>query len=97
MAGEKERPSGSNLATREYGIANRAQQAVFVWRQIPVPVIAAVHGVAFGGGFQLTLGADMRYVAPDTMMADHGDQMGPHPRHDGHSADARIGARRCHP
>jgi enoyl-CoA hydratase/carnithine racemase len=69
MAGEKERPSGSNLATREYGIANRAQQAVFVWRQIPVPVIAAVHGVAFGGGFQLTLGADMRYVAPDTKMS----------------------------
>jgi enoyl-CoA hydratase/carnithine racemase len=60
--------SGS-LVDREFGIANRAQQAVFVWRQIPVPVIAAVHGVAFGGGFQLTLGADMRYVAPDTKMS----------------------------
>jgi enoyl-CoA hydratase/carnithine racemase len=34
-----------------------------------VPVIAAVHGVAFGGGFQLTLGADMRYVAPDTRLS----------------------------
>ncbi len=59
----------TDLASREFGIANRAQQAVFVWRQIPVPVIAAVHGVAFGGGFQLTLGADMRYVAPDTKMS----------------------------
>ena len=41
----------------------------WVWREMPVPVIAAVHGVAFGGGFQLALGADMRYVAPDTRMA----------------------------
>ena len=59
----------SGLGARDYGIANKAQQVCFVWRQIPVPVIAAVHGVAFGGGFQLTLGADMRYVAPDTKMS----------------------------
>ncbi len=49
--------------------ANRAQNAVMVWRDIPVPVIAAVHGVALGGGFQLTLGADMRFVAPDAKLA----------------------------
>jgi enoyl-CoA hydratase/carnithine racemase len=55
-----------DLTTRTHGDANFAQQAVWGWRQLPVPVIAAVHGIAYGGGFQLALGADMRYAAPDT-------------------------------
>jgi enoyl-CoA hydratase/carnithine racemase len=62
-------PVDGGLARRTHGNANRAQYAVWVWREIPVPVIAAVHGVAFGGGFQLALGADMRFVAPDARMA----------------------------
>ena len=62
-------PRDNVLGARTHGIANRAQYAVWVWREIPVPVIAAVHGVAFGGGFQLALGADMRFVAPDARMA----------------------------
>ena len=55
-----------DLTIRTHGQANFAQQAVWGWRQLPVPVIAAVHGIAYGGGFQLALGADMRYAAPDT-------------------------------
>lgn len=58
-----------DLATRTHGVANRFQYAVWVWREIPVPVIAAVHGVAFGGGLQLALAADFRYLAPGTRMA----------------------------
>lgn len=57
------------LDARSHGIANAAQYAVLVWQDIPVPVIAAVHGVAFGGGFQLALGADLRFVAADTKMS----------------------------
>lgn len=34
-----------------------------------MPVVAAVHGAAFGGGFQLALGADLRYVAPGTLLS----------------------------
>ena len=56
-------------ASRTHGIANFAQHVVWLWRELPMPVIAAVHGVAFGGGFQLALGADLRYVAPGTRLA----------------------------
>jgi enoyl-CoA hydratase/carnithine racemase len=58
-----------DLTKRTHGIANAAQQAVWGWRQLPVPVIAAITGVAFGGGFQLALGADMRFMAPDARMS----------------------------
>lgn len=64
-------PGGENrdLTKRTHGQANFPQAAVWGWRQLPVPVIAAVHGVAFGGGFQLSLGADMRFLAPDARMS----------------------------
>jgi enoyl-CoA hydratase/carnithine racemase len=58
-----------DLAERTHGVANWAQHVVWLWRELPVPVIAAVHGVAFGGGFQLMLGADMRYLAPGTRLS----------------------------
>ena len=54
------------LEPRTHGLANRAQYTSWVWREIPVPVIAAIHGVAFGGGCQISIGADMRYAAPGT-------------------------------
>jgi enoyl-CoA hydratase/carnithine racemase len=62
----RETRATDRLITRTNGIANRPQYAAWVWREVPVPVIAAVHGVAFGGGFQVMLGADIRYAAPDT-------------------------------
>jgi enoyl-CoA hydratase/carnithine racemase len=45
------------------------QQAVYVWQEVAAPVIAAVHGHALGGGFQLALGADIRYVHPEAQLS----------------------------
>ncbi|MBU6408528.1 MAG: crotonase/enoyl-CoA hydratase family protein [Alphaproteobacteria bacterium] len=68
-SGAPRRNSDLAAQRRTPGGANRPQQAVLVWREQPAPVIAAVHGAAFGAGFQLALGADIRIVAPDARMA----------------------------
>jgi enoyl-CoA hydratase/carnithine racemase len=58
-----------HLVSRTHGICNRFQYAAWVWREIPTPVIAAVHGFALGGGFEMALGADIRYLTPDARLA----------------------------
>jgi enoyl-CoA hydratase/carnithine racemase len=55
-----------DLGTRSHGEANLFQQVAWGWRTLPVPVIAAAHGIAFGGGFQILSGADIRILAPGT-------------------------------
>ncbi len=68
--GMASRSEGPGLLEREFGsAANYAQRAAWVWTEIPVPVIAAVHGVAFGGGLQIALAADLRLVAPDARLS----------------------------
>lgn len=50
-------------------VTHNAQQTCWVWREMAAPVIAAVHGVALGGGIQLALAADLRIVAPDAKLS----------------------------
>ena len=59
----------TRLTERTHGDANKFQRVATVWRDIPVPVIAALHGVAFGGGLQIALGADIRLVTADIKMS----------------------------
>ncbi len=61
--------SGSDLSLRSHGDCNLPQQVAWGWRTLPVPVIAAAHGVAFGGGFQILSGADIRIIHPETRCA----------------------------
>ncbi len=66
---QTDRHDRTPLTERTHGNANHAQQVALQWRKLPVPVIAAVHGVCFGGGLQIASGADIRVVAPDARLA----------------------------
>jgi enoyl-CoA hydratase/carnithine racemase len=48
---------------------NLAQLVSWAWRELPVPVVAALHGEIFGGGLQIALGADFRLAAPDARLS----------------------------
>ena len=50
-------------------ITHLGQQCAYVWQELEVPVIAAVHGVALGGGCQIALGADLRFCTADARFA----------------------------
>jgi enoyl-CoA hydratase/carnithine racemase len=71
MAGGGASASGGvgSLTDRTHGNANTFQQVAMLWRKLPMPVIAAVHGVCFGGGLQIASGADIRVVAVDARLA----------------------------
>jgi len=48
---------------------NRFQDWSMAWRDVPAPVIAAIHGNCFGAGLQLALGADIRLATPDARLS----------------------------
>ncbi len=71
LQGIAAQPGGGvgDLVPRTHGLANGWQQVAWGWRELPVPVFAAVQGVAFGGGLQIALGADVRCVHPEAKLS----------------------------
>lgn len=63
------RPERGDPLAMTAGTTSVAQQAAWIWREQPVPVIAAIHGIAFGGGLQIALCADVRIVHPSAKLS----------------------------
>ena len=66
---DEQSDAGNPGTIQPSGITHLGQQVAWVWQELTVPVIAAVHGHALGGGLQIALGADIRIVHPDTQFA----------------------------
>lgn len=69
MAPDADAPVVNLLERPEGQPANIAQRVSTGWSELPMPVIAAIHGNCFGGGLQIALGADLRIAAPDAKLS----------------------------
>ena len=67
-ASDGELPAADDVFAGPEG-PGRAQLGAWVWQELPMPVIGAIHGVAYGGGFQIAMGADIRFLAPDARLS----------------------------
>lgn len=66
---DAEDSAGNPSELDESRITHRGQQVAYAWTEMHAPVICAVTGVALGGGFQIAMGADIRFIAPDARMS----------------------------
>lgn len=48
---------------------NMFQRAAHIWRDLPIPVIAVVHGNCFGGGLQIVMACDYRIAEPTATLS----------------------------
>lgn len=48
---------------------NDFQEVAWVWRRLPVPVIAVLHGRCYGAGLQIALACDFRIATPDCKLS----------------------------
>lgn len=61
--------AGGIFAKEEGMPCNRVQLLAYQWSLLPMPVIGALHGYVFGGGLQIALGTDIRYVHPEAQLS----------------------------
>lgn len=71
-------------------LASSLVKAIWALDQLPKPTIAAVHGYALGGGLELSMGADFRYLSEDARVGQPEIKLGLIPGAGGTQRLARL-------
>lgn len=74
----------------EQGLARTLAETVSVLEELEKPTIAAIHGYALGGGLELSLGADFRFLAEDALVGQPEIKLGLIPGAGGTQRLARV-------
>ncbi|MBK5109845.1 MAG: crotonase/enoyl-CoA hydratase family protein [Thermoleophilia bacterium] len=69
LAGGEAEGFGEHARKRDSFGANLFQRVATAWIEVPVPVIASIHGNCLGGGLQIALGSDLRITSPDAKLS----------------------------
>ncbi|MGK2954640.1 MAG: crotonase/enoyl-CoA hydratase family protein [Solirubrobacterales bacterium] len=69
LAGGQAEGFAENAIIRDDFGANLFQRVATAWIEVPIPVIAAIHGNCLGGGLQIALGADIRLTTADAKLS----------------------------
>jgi enoyl-CoA hydratase/carnithine racemase len=71
VAGVMANQPGSDalMAPLHEPVPNWFQRTAHRWLEVPVPVIAAIHGHCLGGGLQIALAADVRFATADARLS----------------------------
>jgi len=66
---ERRTRTSNNVNDESIIESNLAQDVSILWRELNVPVIAVLHGMCYGAGLQIALGADFRFATPDCKLS----------------------------
>jgi enoyl-CoA hydratase/carnithine racemase len=61
--------SDALMAPLREAVPNWFQRTAYRWLEVPVPVIAAIHGHCLGGGLQIAMAADVRFATADAKLS----------------------------
>ncbi|WP_077213274.1 enoyl-CoA hydratase/isomerase family protein [Bacillus dakarensis] len=70
LQSDGEKDLSSTALARKNSLWKKVQRIPLLLQEIDIPVVASLHGIAFGAGFDMTLACDIRIAAENTKISE---------------------------